>query len=426
MKYSITLLLAAGAACMVMQAAPARRKATAVDQQAMTTRVTEALARYDLDMAAEILDQWESNASRAKQELAPEFDELTSRRLLMENMLERVEALPVVRADTLGITSMYETNMPIRLGQSSGSLYGTRWFESQPALRHDSLSNAHIPAAGREIFWSGPDDNGKRTLYQAGFLLDGSLDNPQPVFDEQTNSRFTDMTTPFLSDDGLTLYFAGKDPSTSIGGYDIYRAVRPHPGGDFSSPSNLGMPYNSPADDMLFCLDSDAGIGYFASKRAGAHDSIVIYTFVPNATRINRDASLETQTLTAYAAIDDISSSRPDGFDLSRYNVIRPSVADPDDNICDRFELYIPARKSIYHTLDDFTVPAARDAMEQVIQASADLEILVAQIEDMRSRWGAGDHSLAQNILRAENQLKAARQRVVNLQNRVIELESAP
>ena len=424
MKYSITLLLAAMAACLIMQAAPSRRKATAVDQQAMTTRVTEALARYDLDMAAEILDQWESNASRAKQELAPEFDELTSRRLLMENMLERVEALPVVRADTLGITSMHETNMPIRLGQSSGSLYGARWFDSPPALRHDSLSNAHIPAAGREIFWSGPDDKGKRTLYQAGFLLDGSLDNPQPVFDDQTNERFTDMTTPFLADDGLTLYFAGKDVSTSIGGYDIYRAVRPHPGAGFSAPSNLGMPYNSPADDMLFCLDSEAGIGYFASKRAGAHDSIVIYTFVPNATRINRDASLETQTLTAYAAINDIASSRPDGFDLSRYNN-QAVVSDDEESLCDRFDLYIPARKSTYHTLDDFTSSKARAAMEQVIQAYADLDSLTASLEDMRSRWSAGNHSLAQEIRRAENQLKAARQRVINLQNRVIELEGA-
>ncbi|HQF27528.1 MAG TPA: OmpA family protein, partial [Bacteroidia bacterium] len=77
------------------------------------------------------------------------------------------------------------------------------------------------------------------------------------------NTRYNE-DTPFITEDGKTLYFSSKGHNT-IGGYDVFVSVLKN--GDWSQPINLGMPLNTPGDDVFFQVSADGKTGYFSSYR---------------------------------------------------------------------------------------------------------------------------------------------------------------
>jgi outer membrane protein OmpA-like peptidoglycan-associated protein len=84
-----------------------------------------------------------------------------------------------------------------------------------------------------------------------------------------------DEESPFIHDDGKTLYFSSKGHN-SMGGYDIFKTVN-GPGG-WSKPENLGYPINSVGDDIYFTLAADGRIGFFSSEKEGGFGKQDLYT----------------------------------------------------------------------------------------------------------------------------------------------------
>ncbi len=90
-----------------------------------------------------------------------------------------------------------------------------------------------------------------------------------------------DENFPFELPDGVTLYFASKGHN-SLGGYDIFLTRYNSTINDYSEPINIGMPFNSPANDYLYVFDEMTHIGWFATDRFQHPDTVVVYEFVPN------------------------------------------------------------------------------------------------------------------------------------------------
>ena len=74
-----------------------------------------------------------------------------------------------------------------------------------------------------------------------------------------------DEVTPFYDADATALYFASNGRAT-IGGLDIFRTDGFQQ--RWTSPANLGVPYNSSADDYYFAKNSSKTGGFFVSNRA--------------------------------------------------------------------------------------------------------------------------------------------------------------
>ena len=86
-----------------------------------------------------------------------------------------------------------------------------------------------------------------------------------------------DENYPYLTLDGLTLYFSSKG-FNSMGGYDLFKCTRTSTQEPFGKPENLGYPVNSPFDDILFIPDSTGEIAYFSSNRRQANpDKFITY-----------------------------------------------------------------------------------------------------------------------------------------------------
>mgnify|MGYP003289583049 CR=1 FL=1 len=93
------------------------------------------------------------------------------------------------------------------------------------------------------------------------------------------NINFTqDQRSPYILNDGVTLYFAAND-SNGLGGLDIYVSRYNMATENFTTPENLGMPYNSPANEYLFVLDEMHQIGYLATDRFATEGRVHVYSF---------------------------------------------------------------------------------------------------------------------------------------------------
>jgi tetratricopeptide (TPR) repeat protein len=74
-----------------------------------------------------------------------------------------------------------------------------------------------------------------------------------------------DEVTPFYDADATALYFASNGRAT-IGGLDIFRSEGFQQ--RWTSPANLGAPYNSSADDYYFAKNSSKTGGFLVSNRS--------------------------------------------------------------------------------------------------------------------------------------------------------------
>jgi len=73
---------------------------------------------------------------------------------------------------------------------------------------------------------------------------------------------------PFISKDGLNLYFA-SNRSGGYGGNDIYVSEREHVDDNWGTPVNLGPEINTSSDEVCPSLAVDGHNLYFVSTRAG-------------------------------------------------------------------------------------------------------------------------------------------------------------
>ena len=81
-----------------------------------------------------------------------------------------------------------------------------------------------------------------------------------------------DEQSPFLTNDGNTLYFSSNG-RLGIGGSDIFMSRKDPQTGSWGPPVNLGQPINSPNDEIGFFLCADGVTGYVASDRPNTFNS---------------------------------------------------------------------------------------------------------------------------------------------------------
>lgn len=77
-----------------------------------------------------------------------------------------------------------------------------------------------------------------------------------------------DEVSPFLAKSGSSLYFS-SDRLESFGGKDIFQSEYQASTRTWSAPINLGIPINSPMDDINFSLSADGMTAVFSSDRIG-------------------------------------------------------------------------------------------------------------------------------------------------------------
>jgi len=87
------------------------------------------------------------------------------------------------------------------------------------------------------------------------------------------NTNFRE-DSPFLADNGKTMYFSSEGHNSS-GGYDVFKSELIN--GEWSEPERMPYPINSAGHDIYFTLDQEGEFGYISSNRLGGFGLMDIY-----------------------------------------------------------------------------------------------------------------------------------------------------
>lgn len=189
----------------------------------------------------------------------------------------------------------------IHLSEDAGQLMTSKTFTGKAVN-----GQAFVNEMGNKAYLSLPDDSLKQQLYTCD-LLGGEWSQPEAL--QGLNDGLIETSYPYMLADGQTLYFAGQGEE-SIGGYDIFFTRYDAHSGRFLKPENLGMPFNSEANDYLYIIDEYANLGWFATDRNQPEGKVCIYVFVPSPTRKTYSTDeYEPEEITAFANISSISDT---------------------------------------------------------------------------------------------------------------------
>lgn len=254
-----------------------------------------------------------------------------------------------------------------------------------------------------KIFSDKAEENGQMQLYSTNRLLDG-WSEPESLssLNEQGNVDY-----PFLLSDGVTLYYA-SDGEGSLGGYDIFVTRYDSEDGTYLRPNNIGMPFNSPANDYMYAIDDFNNIGWFASDRYQPQDTVCIYVFIPNDSKVVYDyENTDEQEIIDAASLRSIRVTWKDEEKVERgkQQLAAAMYAQATGQQKKDFT-FIVDDSAVYYTLADFRSDEARKLYRQLSQKQKDYANLSKELEDKRNRYANGNEtqkkSLAPSILDLE------------------------
>lgn len=370
-----------------------------------------AVREYRVDDADELLEEYQAYiAKNRRKKLTDESGDLTDRILRTRTMLDRVESIAVIDSIVVDTEAFLAA---IKLSDESGSL---NYPDILPkGFNHADPTSIYRTEDGREMIWAEEDSLNNLVLVQSDALVGDTWSEPQRVGDHL--SLGADANFPFLMPDGVTLYFASNGEG-SLGGYDIY--ISRHNGSQFLDPQNLGMPYNSPYDDYMLAIDETTGVGWWATDRNHIPGCLTIYTFVPSEMRNN--VASDDPNLLGRARLNRIADTWEDGPD---YSALRESVAKIAPRKSARsaqFEFALPNGRVITR-YDQLSNDRARQTMERYVSALEQTARDRSRLEELRQQYGAGDKSVATEIINLENRLKDSSLTLRRLSNEVVKAE---
>ena len=142
--------------------------------------------------------------------------------------------------------------------------------------------------------------------------LDNRWSRPQLLKGINDDNQFRRINYPFMMGDGQTFYFAAEG-GDGLGGFDIYVTRYDAEDNQFLHPVNIGMPFNSEANDYLYIIDEYSNLGWFATDRNQPADSVCVYLFLPPASRQTYSTEgLDIEEIAPYARIDRIADTWTD------------------------------------------------------------------------------------------------------------------
>ena len=289
----------------------------------------------------------------------------------------RVEVTGVTRiaADALQETyTLNEDNGILRM-DSIGACFTTQrgdrqYFSVRTTETHDSITSERIVLVSRQRLlhdWEEPDT-----------LLD-------IINSGQTN------VYPFVLTDGATLYFA-SDREGGLGGLDIYMTRYNAATGEWLPAENMGMPYNSPADDYLYVADEADGYACFATNRhCAGTDSVEVYRIALGDRTFLR--GLPENEIVALARLDSLiapAANAGQAVTPERQTEVTTAAtaqfAGHESTTTDSI-FFVLNDAEIYTHLDDFQNDSARSLYERYIRLEQTQKQAVTMLDSLRHQY---------------------------------------
>lgn len=313
---------------------------------------------------------------------------LTEKELALQERLDEMEQSiqRIVVIDSM-VVGFDELLWSIILPQECGELVHTGGFLGQE--RSLSLT-AHINEMNDRCYYSDGNDQNSFSIYRT------DKDNGEwgPSQKVTGIDGIDNMAYPYMMADGRTMYFAGKGDE-SIGGWDIFVTRYNSDTGTFYKAENLGMPFNSQANDYLMVIDDFDNLGWFVSDRNQPEGKVCIYVFIPEAHRRSYDIELYTKdqikSFAVLASIKDtwVGNEKEKDNALQLLDKLRKNAESKQDE--DEKIMFVVNDKLIYNSLNDFKYEDNIQNYRSLIKLVQDKIELDKVLAEERSSYSDGD-----------------------------------
>ena len=401
-----------------LDASAQRRRVKAKENPLPDINPVEAISEYRFEEAENYLVTTIQQLQKKKQPAIREEELLeTARKGRIK--LQATEQVMIIDSLVLPKTEVLNA---IKISSECGSIHPLNNIIKEDS----SLCSYFQNQLGDKRIYSQPDKKGSLRLVES-LLIANEWSAPTPLkgFDEEENDNFN---FPFMLTDGVTMYFAAEN-AESIGGYDIYMTRYDADEQKFLVPDNIGMPFNSPANDYLYVIDEFNNLGYFVSDRNQPADSVCLYTFIPNDKRsIYNIDELGEEKLRSLAKINSIRDSwtNPALVKEAQKRLNETRNAREEQHKKRDFEFVLNDQHT-YYTLSDFKKPRAKEKVQWWLENKKDLRSRSQELERLRARYMSGTDTqkaqMAPQIRLNEEKLEQIEAEIHSLEKEIRKLE---
>ena len=332
----------------------------------------------------------------------------------MREMTQQIIIIDSIVTDKSQFLSHY------RLSSETGKVMTASQFKGVSAD-----GNVFLNEMGNKAYFGKTDATGVRKIFTSDKL---GVKWGEPSAVNGLNEGIDEADYPFMMNDGVTFYFSARGEE-SIGGYDIFFTRYDSRSGSFLKPENIGMPFNSEANDYMYAADEQSGIGYFASDRRQPKDSVCVYIFILPETRRSYDPSTYTELqIRDFADITRIADTWGNGQErrsaLASLKAIGTNESHPAvSNTAMAREAIVINDHLTYTDASHFRSPSAANHYRDLLKMRERQTDLEAELQKSRDRYARSDengrHLLSEAILHNEEQAQILHDNIRSLEKQI-------
>ena len=298
-------------------------------------------------------------------------------------------------------------------GESTGSFYPAGQF-----FDDETQGEVFLPETEQNVLYSRLTASGQYRLFTKFKSFDRWTDET-PVSGLETDG---DLRYPFLQNDGITIYYAATG-SESMGGLDIFVSRYNTATGKYLKPENIGMPFNSFANDYLYVIDEANNLGWFATDRRQPEDTVCVYVFIPS--ERTQKFNYENDDIRAIHRAADIESIEESQTDLNAVRAARQRLTLLRYQLAEKAEqgsfTYIIDDVTVYHDVDDFKNPQAADMFQKWTELKRQYDADLARLNRQRDEYADASRQEKQ---RMTDQLLELEEKVLKTEQQIIRMEN--
>ena len=365
-------------------------------------RFDEAVENYETHI------EWLDEKNRDTEQAEAELSEL----LKKTRMFKSVEKVAVIDSFVVSKNKFLDA---YKISSTSGKI---QWNDGRNGTVYENeMGNKRLLSEEKDSLMQ---------LYTQEKLLDGW---GEKIAVESLNDS-CNVNFPFLMGDGTTLYYA-SDGEGTLGGYDIFVTRYDSEDNTYLRPSNIGMPFNSTANDYLYAVDEFNNLGWFVTDRNQPTDTVCVYVFVPNESKetYNYEAT-DPQVIMDAATLRSIQTTWTDEEQVrdARQRLAALKYGKEKEVKKTDFQ-FIVDDSATYTVWEDFRSKEAQNMYRQLVQKEKDLNQLQTNLAQKREQFatenGLGRKKLEPSILDLEKRIPQLVEEVEKLAIEVRRLEIA-
>lgn len=365
-----------------------RKKSAAPAKPALTAE--QLIQAYRFTEAANTL-QREIDAARKTGKPTEQLEYDLRRANLGADLLRGTERITFVDSVKVPRSRMFQA---LRLSPEAGRLTLAEGEKAAMTAPPAQLGmGAYANELGDRLYFAAADKAQAAKTLRVAYRTGKKWGKPT-VLDGMEDST-ADQDFPFVMPDGVTLYYAAQGEG-SLGGYDLFVTRYNPETKQYLKAENLGMPFNSPANDYLMAIDEGANLGWLVTDRNQQADTVCVYLFVPSETReVYELSDMNREEVVRAAQIHAITDTQTDKKQVANARIRLANLAQQSPTSANEkaARRYVINDETVYTDLNQFRSRAARRLAEQADEAAEQMARLTQKQDELQRAAAAGNRS---------------------------------